>query len=62
MVLNKVVLKHIFVKLHDLEKETEFRFFIGLPTNINIKILNVTVFVNKNSREVHPMGLTDPWA
>ena len=34
MVLNKFVLKYIFLKLQDLEKDTEFRFLIGLPTDI----------------------------
>ena len=34
MVLTKFVLKYIFVKLQDLEKETEFIFFLGLPTAI----------------------------
>ena len=62
MVLTKVVLKYIIVKLQDLEKETEFRFFLGLPTDSNIKIINVAIFVNKNSREVNPMGLNDHWA
>ena len=32
MVLTKFVLKYIFMKLHDLEKETEFRIFLGSPT------------------------------
>ena len=34
MVLTKVVLKYIFVKLQDLEKETEFSFLLGLPTEL----------------------------
>ena len=34
MVLSKFVLKYIFVKLQDLEKETEFNFFLGYPTYI----------------------------
>ena len=34
MVLTKFVLKYIFVKLQDPEKETELIFFLGLPTNI----------------------------
>ena len=33
MVLNKSVLKYIFLKLQYLEKETDFRFFPGSPTN-----------------------------
>ena len=32
MVLTKFVLKYIFVKLQDHEKETEFSFFLGFPT------------------------------
>ena len=31
VVSTKFVLKYIFVKLQDLEKEAEFRFFLGLP-------------------------------
>ena len=62
MELIKILLNYIFMKLQDLEKETEFRFFLGLPTDSNIKILNVAIFVNKNSREVNPMGLNDHWA
>ena len=34
MVLTKFVLKYIFMKLQDLEKETEFRFLMGLPTGM----------------------------
>ena len=34
MLLTKVVLKYIFVKLQDLEKETELSFLIGLSNNI----------------------------
>ena len=33
MVLYKFVLKYIFVKLHYLEKETEFIFFLGLTND-----------------------------
>ena len=33
MVLTKFLVKDIFVKQQDLEKETEFRFLIGYPTN-----------------------------
>ena len=33
MVISIFVLKYIFVKLQDLEKETEFRFLLGQPTN-----------------------------
>ena len=44
MVLNKVVLKYIFVKLQDLEKDTEFRFLLGLTTDMykNFVYLNNT--------------------
>ena len=34
VVLTKFVLKYILVKLQDLEKETEFSFLLGLPTDI----------------------------
>ena len=34
MVLTKVVLKYIFVKLQDLEKETEFSSLLGLLANM----------------------------
>ena len=33
VVLSKLALKSIFVKLQDLEKETEFTFFLGLPND-----------------------------
>ena len=33
MVQSKFVLKYIFLKLQDLEKETEFIFLLGLPTD-----------------------------
>ena len=32
MVLSKFMLNYIFVKLQDLEKDTEFSFLLGLPT------------------------------
>ena len=46
MVPTKVVLVYIFVKLQELEKETEFSFLIGLPTDIYkfIEYLNVKQF------------------
>ena len=45
MVLTKAVLKYIFVKLQDLEKETEFSFLLGLPT---VKVYFV--------KDLHPPG------
>ena len=34
MVLSKFVLKYIFIKLQDFEKETEFRFLLESPSTI----------------------------
>ena len=36
MLLTKFVLNYIFLKIQDPEKETEFRFLLGSPTD-NIK-------------------------
>ena len=38
MVLSKSLLKYIFVKIQNLEEETEFRFLIGWPTEINLGV------------------------
>ena len=43
MVLTKFVLKYIFVKLKDPEKDTEFRFLLGLPTGIGLHISYVNI-------------------
>ena len=43
MVPTKFVLKYIFVKLQDLEKETEFRCFIGLPTDMLRLLFDVAI-------------------
>ena len=40
MVLSKFVLKYIFVKLQNLEKEIEFRFLIGLSTDTDIYVID----------------------
>ena len=42
IVLSKYVLKYIFVKLQDFEKETEFRFLLGSPTNTYVISLSFT--------------------
>ena len=48
MVLSKFVLNHIFAKLQDFEKETEFIFLLGLPTgeawnNLKLNLYHVHV-------------------
>ena len=44
LVVSKFVLKYIFVKIHDLEKETKFRFLLGLTTNIYFFLLKYSLF------------------
>ena len=41
MVPYKFLLKYIFVKLQEPEKETEFRFFLDSPTNFKSSLLKL---------------------